>query len=566
MKDEKSLEEVTKLVDRLKVMYQVGEENKPVESALRYVIYTRKSTDRSEKQERSIPDQIHACRQLASSLGLNYSSEIIHEEKSAKISANRTKFRSMIDDIRDGRYDGIITWSPDRLARNMMEAGELIDLLDKGVIRDIKFANGHTFNNEPSGKMLLGIAFVMAKQYSDQHSQNVKRAVTRITAEGKVFDRAKHGYYKDSQGYPRPDGENWHLLKSAFGMRIYDKMPLEDIAKWLTQQGYPLRTEHTDRRQIVINRTFLSDLFREPYYAGALIHGDQIINLVEKADFQPMLTVEEFDNLCRENGLKKRFTLTEIIRPKGSVKADFLRGVVTCGECHRTMSTGLTSKKMSDGQTRRYFYFRCDTPKCKYYSKSVRGKVILDAVYAFLASRKMNFEAGYDAYVREMHRIIETRDKDMDREMKSFSQRMTHLRKEIFDTKELIKKEHDPLIKGEYRKDLREQLKNLDGFNGVLEGLKGERASQSEAVKTFEEFLELFKNLATYIQKLTSIADLDEIIKKLFSNFVVEGKKVTEIKQNSPFRELYDTGVSAMVDPAGLEPATPCLQSRCSTK
>ncbi len=565
MKDAKSLEEVTRLVDRLKVAFQIGDENKPEGTPFRYAVYVRKSTDRSEKQERSIPDQIHACRRIASSLGLRCET-IIHEEKSAKISDNRPKFRILLNEIMQGRYDGIITWSPDRLARNMKEAGEIIDMLDKGVIRDIKFANGHTFNNEPSGKMLLGIAFVMAKQYSDQHSQNIKRAVSRITAEGKVFDRAKHGYYKDKHGYPQPDGENWYLLKNAFSMRINEKLPLDDIAKWLTAQGYPLNTEHNTRRPIVINRTFLSDLFRDPYYAGALIHGDQIINLVDKANFQPMLTVEEFDNLARENGLKKRFTLSEVIRPKGSVKADFLRGVVTCGSCNRIMSTGLTSKKMGNGEKVSYFYFRCDSPDCKYFSKSVRGKVILSAVKEFLASHTMNFEKGYAAYVREMHRIIEKRDKEIDREIKSFNQRMTHTRKDVLDSKELIKKENDTLLKSEYRKDLKEQLKQLEGFEGMLKELREEKTRQFEVVKTFEEFLELFQNLAKYIEKLTSMADLDDTIKKLFSNFVVEGKKVTQIKQNSPFGELYDTSVSAMVDPAGLEPATPWLQTRCSTK
>ena len=564
MNDLKSLEDVTKFVERLKVTFQIGEENKPVEAALKYIIYLRKSTDQSEKQERSIGDQMHECRRLATTLGLQQVA-IVHEEKSAKTSDNRPIFRLMLDDIARGKYDGIITWSPDRLARNMKEAGEIIDMLDKGVIKDIKFANGHNFSNEPSSKMLLGIAFVMAKQYSDQHSQNVKRAVNRITAEGKVFDRPKHGYYKDSNGFPRPDGENWQLLKNAFSMRIYDKLPLDEIAKWLTDQGYPLKTAYTERKSIVVNRTFLSDLFRDPYYAGALIHGDQVINLIEKADFQPMLTVEEFDILARENGIKKRFTLAETFMPKGAVKADFLRGIVNCGGCGRKMSTGLTTKKMSNGQTTRYFYFRCDAPKCKYHRKSVRAKVIMDAVYNFLASHEMNFEKGYEAYVREMHRLIEKRDKDIDREIKSFNQRLMFLKKDIIDTKELLKKEHSGVIKNEYRKDLKDQLIKVENFEGVLQRLKEEKVNQYEVVKKYEEFIELFKNLANYIQKLTSITDLDEVLKMLFSNFVLEGSKVTEIKQNSPFGELYDTGVSAMVDPNGIEPLTSSMPWKRST-
>lgn len=115
---------------------------------LRYVIYARKSTDSTEKQERSIGDQIAECKALAERIGLRYT-RILHEEKSAKLSGKRTVFREMLEDIRNGKYDGIIAWAPDRLARNMKEGGEIIDMLDKGEITDIKFASGMTFTNDP---------------------------------------------------------------------------------------------------------------------------------------------------------------------------------------------------------------------------------------------------------------------------------------------------------------------------------------------------------------------------------------------------------------------------------
>lgn len=69
-----------------------------------------------------------------------------------------------------------MAWAPDRLARNMKEGGEIIDMLDEGIIKDLKFVN-HSFTNDANGKMLLSIAFALDKRYTDDLSYNVKRVV-----------------------------------------------------------------------------------------------------------------------------------------------------------------------------------------------------------------------------------------------------------------------------------------------------------------------------------------------------------------------------------------------------
>ncbi len=61
--------------------------------------------------------------------------------------------------------------TPDRLARNMLESGKIIDLLDNGIICDLKFPMV-AFTSDASGKnVLLGMMFVMSKQYSEHLSE-----------------------------------------------------------------------------------------------------------------------------------------------------------------------------------------------------------------------------------------------------------------------------------------------------------------------------------------------------------------------------------------------------------
>jgi DNA invertase Pin-like site-specific DNA recombinase len=67
--------------------------------------------------------------------------DTLKEEKSARKSANREVFEEMMDEIRreNSLYNSIICWHPDRLGRNMKDAGEIIDLIDRGIIKDLKF-------------------------------------------------------------------------------------------------------------------------------------------------------------------------------------------------------------------------------------------------------------------------------------------------------------------------------------------------------------------------------------------------------------------------------------------
>jgi len=128
---------------------------------LKYVIYVRKSTKGEDKQERSIDDQISECKAFADKQNLIVK-DTIREQESAKDSGQRPLFNQMLADIRNHKFDGIIAWHPDRIARNMKEAGEVIDMLDKKELKDLKFPS-FSFANDVDGKVLLGISFVLAK-------------------------------------------------------------------------------------------------------------------------------------------------------------------------------------------------------------------------------------------------------------------------------------------------------------------------------------------------------------------------------------------------------------------
>lgn len=106
----------------------------------RYVIYLRKSTDDEARQVRSLKDQETECRAPAEQLGVKVRDEdILIESASAKKSGNRPLFDAMIMGFKTGKYHGLLAWSPDRLSRNMKEAGEIIEMIDLEQIQDLCF-------------------------------------------------------------------------------------------------------------------------------------------------------------------------------------------------------------------------------------------------------------------------------------------------------------------------------------------------------------------------------------------------------------------------------------------
>jgi DNA invertase Pin-like site-specific DNA recombinase len=98
---------------------------------------------------------------------------IVKESETAKIPYKRKKWRKLMQYIDKGKVKGLLSFSPDRQARNLLEGGELINFVDEEKI-DLKYTNFH-FEDSASGKMMLGVRFVFAKQYSDAISENINR-------------------------------------------------------------------------------------------------------------------------------------------------------------------------------------------------------------------------------------------------------------------------------------------------------------------------------------------------------------------------------------------------------
>ncbi len=127
---------------------------KSLGNASKYFLYARKSTDDEERQLLSIPAQIDELREFASKEELNIT-DVFIESKTAKV-PGRDIFNQMLDRIEKGEAQGILAWHPDRLARNAVDAGKIVYLLDRNILSDLKFPT-FWFQNTPQGLFMLSI-------------------------------------------------------------------------------------------------------------------------------------------------------------------------------------------------------------------------------------------------------------------------------------------------------------------------------------------------------------------------------------------------------------------------
>ena len=300
---------------------------------LKYVLYACKSTDDPQRQIRSVDDQIDECRLLAERNGMRVV-KILKETKSAKTPSNRKVFDEMMASVEAGSYDGILAWNPGRLARNMIEGSHILNLVDSKQVQERKFV-AHYFTNDASGKMLLGISFVMADYYSRNLSQNVTRGVRKALKEGKSSGTPKHGYIRDEDGIYRPDGKNFELICKAWEMCKTGKS-LEVIATYMNDNGYSQtykdKAQKSGQKVIMTDKILSDRVFPEPFYYGVLIQTGKQIDLrdIPGYDFQPATDEETYNYVQSLTGRRSMVnTKRAVFKP--------LVEMVYCAYCNAKM-------------------------------------------------------------------------------------------------------------------------------------------------------------------------------------------------------------------------------------
>ena len=310
-----------------------------VPTTMKYIAYCRKSTDEADRQVLSIESQTEELKEFARKENLEVI-DFVTESKTAKV-PGREKFNDVIKRIEKGEVQGIIAWHADRLARNSIDGGRIIYLLDTGQLQDLKFPT-LWFENTPQGKFMLSIAFSQSKYYVDNLSENIKRGVRQKLRRGEWPLKAPLGYLNDPKTRTiEVDPEISKIVKKAFQFFLKGKS-FTQVSKHMIKFGI----ERKSGKPLKINQ--IRKMLSNKFYVGIFKYAGEY----HEASHKKFISRKLFD------ATQKR--LKQIENPRKRKHHFPFIGMARCGECGSAITAESHTKYYKGtNRTAIYNYYRC---------------------------------------------------------------------------------------------------------------------------------------------------------------------------------------------------------------
>ena len=473
---------------------------------MKYIIYCRKSTDTEDKQVLSLESQENELKQLAESLGIEVV-EILRESMSAK-SEGRPIFSRMIQRVISGEVDGILCWKLDRLARNFIDGGRIIDLLQKNVIKEIRTYEGVHLPSD--NVLMLAVQLGMANQYIRDLSVNVKRGNRAKLERGEWPNHAPLGYKNDKTTKTvKVDLKKAKYVKRAYELYATGGYTLKDVSEQLHKEGF--RT--VSGRKVL--RSQIHRILTSKFYIGLMERDGKIYQGNHKALVSTKL------NQQVQSVFENR------LHPKPKKHFYSARGFLSCANCGCTITADTK---------RGHQYYYCTNGKgiCSEHRKYLRSDKIdemLSKLFLELKFDKELIEISAEAY----------RQKNCEKE--SYT---NNARQSLLDELESLNIKESTLTDGFASQIIKKSL-----YEEKMRGIENERVALMNQLKeidrngaisvaTFEQIQNVFidGNRASN-EYLTSTDEVKrKLLEKLLSNVSIEKQNVAQYQFKSPYLVL----------------------------
>ncbi len=466
---------------------------------MQYFLYARKSTDDKARQIQSINDQVSVLSRLASERSLDVI-DTITDEKSAK-APGRLGFDSMLRRIQGREASGVICWDIDRLTRNPKDSGDLMWLLQQGVIRHI-VTPYRTFDQHDSS-IMLSVETGRSTDYVRKLSIDVKRGMTSKLERGWMACRAPIGYRNETEalkGQKRilPDPQTFDALRSLWKRLLHDQCSTMQLYR-VMQSDYPVY-----RNGRVLAFSTFHRIFQNPFYCGKFHWKDELI----QGAHEPMITQAEFDQaqVYLENGADER--QRTLVFP--------LRGAFHCGTC----GAFITAERKTKGG-RDYDYYRCGHRKREVpcHEKPLAASSIYEQLFEELDQVSIPKEI-----IQFGMKVLEEMDADSEVSAgeKQFTEAMEALKRRIRTIEENIVEEKDGDIRVLMKAKLSELRTELRSTEGAFAGAQEARLSRHQTIR---DSLDLIMRSKMILED-GSPEDQLRVLRGLGSNWKLSDKKL----------------------------------------
>jgi DNA invertase Pin-like site-specific DNA recombinase len=261
------------------------------------------------------------------------------EAKSAK-KPGREQFAAMLDFVeQSARPLGILAWHPDRLARNSVDGGRIIYLVDTERIASLRFPQ-FWFEPTPQGKFMLQVAFGQSKYFSDNLVENVKRGIRQKLRRGEWLTLAPLGYVnnlKTRNIEPHPVYSK--VIRLTFEEYAKGSHTLVSLAEFLAEHGI------VQKKGTPLAKVSVVKMLTNRAYLGFIKHRGEWYD----GNFKPILSPTLFEAVQKILSSKRKPRKLKTIIPFPFTQ--FAR----CGEC----GCAITAQYATNRWGTKYTYYRC---------------------------------------------------------------------------------------------------------------------------------------------------------------------------------------------------------------
>lgn len=312
---------------------------------MRFIQYSRKSSEGDERQVQSIPDQVSALARVEAQHQLSIVDKF-EESHSAKHPGTRPLFGRMLQLIMEGKAEGILCWHLNRLSRNPVDSGQLAWMLQQGILKCIKTPE-REYRPEDN-VVIMAVENAVANQYIIDLKKSIRRAQDEKAARGWFLHVPPPGYVTNRETHHIDiDSARFPVLRRAWDLMLTGSYTVPQVLNKLDQWGYRSAVTGKKGGKKMI-RSRLYKIFDSRFYCGEFTYkGEHYLG-----KHQAMVTPEEFDRV--------QAIIHRDFRTQPKTHRFAFTGLIRCGECGCQITAERKVKHYrTTGRTVRYVYYRC---------------------------------------------------------------------------------------------------------------------------------------------------------------------------------------------------------------
>lgn len=447
--------------------------NRHTTAVKRVAIYARVSTTEQAEEGYSIDEQQRLLTEWCERNGY-----IVHEVYadrgiSGKSITKRPALIKLLEDAKNKKFDVVLVWKTNRLARNILDLLKIVEVFDQNYISFRSYTENHETETS-QGKLQFHMLAAIAEFERNTISENVKMGMLARAREGKWNGGRVLGYDLEDVSTEGDKRKHTRLVineKEARTVRRIFELYIagngyKAIANCVNKEG------HVGKRGKPFSISTIKTILENPVYVG-MIRYDVRRNwtdkrrgnmnptpILQQGEHQPIISQLDWEKA--QQILKKRSN-----KPNRVHGGTFpFTGVMKCPQCGAGMVVMRTVNKLKDGTRKTLEYYACGAWKNKGTSVCRSNAIRADKAESYIFERLQALASNQQLIKEVAERVNSKRsnhDEPLQQEYQALLQELAQARRKKEKAMELY--EEDIITK----RDLQERLSKVNEHIEQLE-------------------------------------------------------------------------------------------------